>query len=479
MQQVRTIYKKSRERKEYNPALVAILSVAGVLLLCYLAITVYFSGRFRPGTWVGDYYATGVTPEELDRWLKAVTPVPVISVRDGDGNVTKVVLSDIRYEYSYRDDLDLHLTKQIPFFWMAGLFEETRFEPECTLEPNEEDLRKVWEEIPAVRASAGQDAAYRIEYSQEGGYILYNGKTADFREEDAFADFLTAVKRRRSEFDLSSYYTALTLSESEQQLHNLWSRLDWFLNCDLVYDMGAEQIPLDRVRMASFLQRDRDDMPRTSEDGSFLINEEALKDFVEELCESYNTYGHRMFQTTRGDLVEVNGGTYGTLLDAEAELAFLKGAILRDTFHDGTEDLHIPEYEREGVVRGLDDIGPDYVEVDLLDQKMYLYLEGELFLESDIVSGNAGRKMNTPEGTDYIYYMQKNRNLVGRDYVTFVHYWMAFKDHVGLHDAYWRDEFGGEIYKTNGSHGCVNLPTDVAKTLYENVWVGMPVIVHN
>ncbi|MBQ1849116.1 MAG: hypothetical protein II139_01965, partial [Lachnospiraceae bacterium] len=174
MQQVRPIYKKSRERKEYNPALVVILSVAGVLLLCYLAITVYFSGRFRPGTWVGDYYATGVTPEELDRWLKAVTPVPVISVKDGDGNVTKVVLSDIRYEYSYREDLDLHLAKQIPFFWIAGLFEESRFEPECTLEPNEEDLRKVWEEIPAVRASAGQDSAYRIEYSREGGYILLN-----------------------------------------------------------------------------------------------------------------------------------------------------------------------------------------------------------------------------------------------------------------------------------------------------------------
>ncbi len=479
MQQLRPIYKKARERREFNPALVIALSVLGLLVVSYLACTVYFCNRFRPGTWVGDYYATGVTPEEINAWLKNQTPVPTISVTDADGNVTKLQLAGLPYEYSYLEDLKSLLDRQIPLFWIAGLFEETRFQPECTLTVNESDLQTVWEKIPAVQATAEANPVYRIDYSAQDGYILYNGKTSDFREEDAFRDFAEAVQKRHSEFDLSGYYTALTLTEAEQELHNLWSRLDWYLNCDLVYDMGAEQIPMDRVRMASFLRKDAYNMPVLSTSGGFLLDDDAVKAFVEELCESYNTYGHRMFQTTRGDLVEVNGGTYGTLLNDAAELSFLKNSLMKDTFHDGTEDVHVPEYEKEGLVRGLDDIGPDYVEVDLLEQKMYCYLDGELFLSSDIVSGNAARKNNTPEGTDYIYYMQKNRNLVGRDYVTFVNYWMAFIDHVGLHDATWRSEFGGEIYKTSGSHGCVNLPKDVAKTLYENVYVGMPVIVHN
>ena len=55
-------------------------------------------------------------------------------------------------------------------------------------------------------------------------------------------------------------------------------------------------------------------------------------------------------------------------------------------------------------------------------------------------------------------------------------YWMPVKGGIGLHDASWRKEFGGEIYKTNGSHGCINIPRDVMKEIYENFEVGTPVI---
>ena len=48
----------------------------------------------------------------------------------------------------------------------------------------------------------------------------------------------------------------------------------------------------------------------------------------------------------------------------------------------------------------------------------------------------------------------------------------------GLHDATWRSEFGGEIYKTNGSHGCVNLPFHSAELMYPELYVGYPVIVY-
>ena len=78
----------------------------------------------------------------------------------------------------------------------------------------------------------------------------------------------------------------------------------------------------------------------------------------------------------------------------------------------------------------------------------------------------------------YIYYMQRDRVLVGEDYRTPVKYWMAFHNHEGLHDANWRRSFGGDIYKYNGSHGCVNLPTSFAAELYDNVYVGLPVITY-
>ena len=40
----------------------------------------------------------------------------------------------------------------------------------------------------------------------------------------------------------------------------------------------------------------------------------------------------------------------------------------------------------------------------------------------------------------------------------------------------WRDKFGGDIYYSGGSHGCVNLPYQKAAVIYENIYAGMPVI---
>ena len=58
------------------------------------------------------------------------------------------------------------------------------------------------------------------------------------------------------------------------------------------------------------------------------------------------------------------------------------------------------------------------------------------------------------------------------------HYWLGFNGGIGIHDASWRDDFGGDIYQGNGSHGCVNTPFDKVKTIYEHVEVGTPVYVY-
>ena len=53
---------------------------------------------------------------------------------------------------------------------------------------------------------------------------------------------------------------------------------------------------------------------------------------------------------------------------------------------------------------------------------------------------------------------------------------MPFNGGIGIHDASWRNKFGGEIYKTGGSHGCVNSPYEVAKAIFDNIEVGTPVV---
>ena len=60
-----------------------------------------------------------------------------------------------------------------------------------------------------------------------------------------------------------------------------------------------------------------------------------------------------------------------------------------------------------------------------------------------------------------------------------VKYWMPFTGNVGMHDADgWRSNYGGEIYKTNGSHGCVNMPLSKVREVYGIVEIGTAVVVY-
>lgn len=118
---------------------------------------------------------------------------------------------------------------------------------------------------------------------------------------------------------------------------------------------------------------------------------------------------------------------------------------------------------------------PDnYIEVDISEQNIKYHIGEEIILDSDVVTGKQN-SMDTRIGMFEIYGKQTARFLMGRWYVD---YWMPFDGGIGLHDASWRDEFGGEIYINSGSHGCVNLPFDTAKEIYDNSEVGTKVLVH-
>lgn len=125
-----------------------------------------------------------------------------------------------------------------------------------------------------------------------------------------------------------------------------------------------------------------------------------------------------------------------------------------------------------------------YVELDISRQHIWLYVNGELIMDTPCVTGNVSLGYDTPTGIFYL--LNKNEDVYlegynrdGSKYSSFVDYWMRFYEGVGFHDATWRSQFGGNIYLTNGSHGCVNMPKDAAIILYEYINETMPIIVYN
>ena len=116
-----------------------------------------------------------------------------------------------------------------------------------------------------------------------------------------------------------------------------------------------------------------------------------------------------------------------------------------------------------------------WVEVDLSEQKLYAWEGDKLFLETSVSTGLPGTP--TPKGEFRIWIKLRATKMEGgqgRYYyylpnVPYVMYFFntqvpAYKGY-GLHGTYWHNDFG-----TPRSHGCVNLPTEIAKSLY--YWTG-------
>ena len=89
---------------------------------------------------------------------------------------------------------------------------------------------------------------------------------------------------------------------------------------------------------------------------------------------------------------------------------------------------------------GVNDLGNTYIEVDLSEQHMYYYQNGEDIFESDIVSGNMSyADRQTPAGIFTLYYKKSPDVLRGKqlpngkyEYEQPVTYWMPFNGGIGF-----------------------------------------------
>lgn len=457
---------------------VLILLCGMLVVLCGgLALGMYYRKNFPVNTWINGVYCTGKTIEEVNAELVEQTVLPQITIVDGEGEEWFLEADSVELKPDYRKALKRYLKQNAIAMWMENLY--TPVEAELTdiqYSWDERKLRESLEQLEFVRKEEQRTDGCFIRYSQENGYFLYDGNKGRLNLEEAWTFVQNCLSQGKMCIDLreDNCYNDLEDSPRDVSQRQMWKQLERFFDCKLIYDMGAEQIPLTPEILSSFLKSDEERQLLTDEKGQISLNEERVEQWVENLAENYNTCDTvREFQSTRGDIVSVQYSTYGTELDTEEEKKYLLNAL-------GVErtepELHIPAYKQEGFVRGLDDIGDTYIEVDMTEQHMYYYVDGELKLDTDVVTGNTGRRMGTPEGINYVYNKQRNRVLRGADYATPVKYWMPVKGAVGIHDAGWRKEFGGEIYKRNGSHGCINTPPDVMAELYDMVEIGTPVI---
>ena len=125
-------------------------------------------------------------------------------------------------------------------------------------------------------------------------------------------------------------------------------------------------------------------------------------------------------------------------------------------------------------------IGKTYIEISIKQQRMWFYIDGKMYTETPVVTGNNGY-YSTPKGAYKVMSKASPAQLVGPTWNVAVTFWMQFTSSgCGIHDSTWRSskEYGGTTYMGNGSHGCVNTPYNIVKKMYSKAKIGTHVVVY-
>lgn len=255
-----------------------------------------------------------------------------------------------------------------------------------------------------------------------------------------------------------------TLNEQKDYINKILSSVIEYS----LYD--GSTVTLDAETIKEWIYRDDSGYYYIDLDGNIPI-------FIDELNEkaSYRLTSTE-FNATGLGTIKVSFGTK-TYADLNTEKEIER---LREQIEKGEKITCDPIYNPLPDYVNID----TYVEIDLTRQKVWMYVDGECIVETNCVTGSVSEGYATPAGIYYLTYKTtdtylKGYNSDGSRYSSHVNYWMPFNGGIGLHDALWRSNFGGNIYLTSGSHGCINLPYSAAKTIYNYINTSIPIILYN
>lgn len=485
--------KQERKNTKKNIGRRIALIIIGLLLTIliggYISGAVYYQSHFLPNTTINGMACDNLEIHEAKELLSLEEGQTEIELIGRDENGEQVVLGSITGEdiglkkINYVIELHKHLDRQNPWLWIksyvsTGLTKNV--EPvsgqEFTISSeaayDEAVLKeKISQMLKKHNANAIQPQnAYISEYSAEtNSYEIVPEQLGNALDQDAVQkavqEALSAGMVTSIDLEKSDCYAKPEITADDSKLITAVETVNTWLQAEITYDWNTNKVVVGKDLLKEWVSI-QNDKPQ--------LDEEAIKEFVAKQASAFDTYGkNRNFRTTLGVDLNLPSGAFGWKTDCEAEVKELTEAI-----KSGEKISKEPVYSSKAPWKGTNDIGNSYVEIDLTNQHLYLYQKGTIVLESEFVSGDMDGDAGcaTPAGVFGLTYKTMNAVLRGADYETPVVYWMPYHGNFGMHDATWRTEFGGDIYLTDGSHGCVNLPLESAAAIYSQIGEGFPVI---
>lgn len=454
--------------------------VLAVICLIYVAISAYFMSHFFVNTKINGKNFSGKTASDVEKYLQTNIKDYKLTILENEGRQDVISGSEIGLEYRAGTETEKLLKDQNGFAWPKAFFTENSRKVSVNVSYNEESLNQRISQLSCLQTE--QTPAENAKPEFDGNqYVIKPEVYGNAVDKERLTEQVKVhITEFQPQLDMveTKCYAKPKYVEDSKEVQEACDAMNKYVNASITYPMN-EPVVVDKALISQWLQVDGE--------MKVSLNTEAMKQWFTAFGDEYDTQGTtRTFTTPAGKSATVTGGTYGWSIDEDTELVNLQNSIL-----NGEVVTREPAYYAGGTAAAHSgqDWGNTYAEVDMSAQHMWYIQNGQVVLETDVVTGEPIPSKITPEGVYSLMWKQPNSVLVGDinpdtgepAYRTKVKYWMQVTSSgVGFHDAIWQTAFGGTLYQIpgTGSHGCINMPLDQAGALFNMIEPGTPVIFH-
>ena len=457
--------------------------IAVALILVYCIIANSYRSRFLPHTYINSFDVSSLSNAEAEEILKKSVENYSLELGFRGGSIRTLNSEDVDLTYVSSNEVQEILAGQNRAGWIRNAFgRHTSYTVSTSFKFDTEKLRSYLESLPEFQeANITKPADAHIVKKVNNTFKVASEVDGNQPVEDAvLAAVDKAINHSEARLNLASVegaYAEPQVRADNEDLNYTVERFNTFVNTKInITTRDGKVQSYGRDQLIDWFKQDEST-------GTWSLSKESVYKrcwaIMQDIADRYDDAKSTVEYVSQYDgTVVLPCARYGYLVDVEAETDKMNDALL------AREDRDIQI--ENSVTETIDPTnGGTYVEVDITNQLVTYFENGEIRLQTECVSGKeSDPERRTPSGVFSVLNKLENQTLgsltatdPGQRYESHVDVWMPFFESYGMHDASWREEFGGTRYLSYGSHGCVNLPPEDAVELFKMIDYYTPVIV--
>ena len=476
--------------------------VIAIIMLLFIVIILY-SDKFYPNTTIGGIDVSNMTLSQAKEAVQTDLKNHVLVIKGRNNAKYELRGTDIDLNANYEKQVENCFKKTHGIFSFYKIISGEDFDVNFDVSYNKKAFKNNLSQSFLITGdqytiTAPESAHVEYDKKTQSGKIVKEKQGNQLNQEKFYSYVEKSIKQLKTNIDLdkANIYLKPKYTQNDSAIIKELNQYNNYLYRWIRYDMTEKHYE-------TVTPKDIKNWLVINDDASVSIDQEKMSQWVEKFCLKYKTVGKtRKFKSHTGEVLEVSGGDYGWQIDYSQTVDQLYKVLSKKNPQNDVE-AYIknknktnkkklikklePIYKNKAYKLNFDNLVDDYntqtySEVDISEQMVYVFQNGQVVYSAKCVTGlpsDASRATKT--GCWYIKDKKLEYTLTGADYTTPTKYWVRITwTGTGYHYMNRSDwsKWSPDLYKTRGSHGCINLQLEDVKNIYNLVSMRDMVFIH-